>query len=1184
LWALSVATAWALPPLDMPLPRGTFEDAAPRAAAVVPGRLVVKYAATIDACVHCQLAHGRSLASVGGHAAIDALHERFHVQGARSVFTTRHGLGGVRARSLNAARLSAITQRFPRRAARAHLADYPDLSGVYELELPPDVDLDEAAAAFAADPDVVYAQPVREMSVSVLPNDPYLGSSGSWGQSFADLWGLPAIQAPTAWGTSTGTGVVVAVIDTGVDFTHPDLQANLWTNAGEIPGNGIDDDNNGFVDDRNGWDFASGDADPTDQHGHGTHVAGTIAGVGNNAIGVAGVAWTARIMPVKGLSDSGSGSSLNLAEALAYAAENGADVINNSWGGFGPNDVIFDAITAADALGAVVVSAAGNNGAYIDNLLFLPGGHPHGLTVGAENPDGTLASFSNYGAGLSIVAPGVDVLSLRSAHGNFDNSLNVGDNYLRLSGTSMATPHASGVAALLLSVQPTLSTSEVRWHLELGADQPGAPGYEGTPRNPTYGYGRLNAVGAFTEPPITTRLSLPGIRTWHAFHDVTRVPGNPPQVLFTSPAPVAWSTTAPPWLTTTATGNGEADLPLVLDATAVPAGIYDGSLQVNAPATTDGGAAFDARVAVHDDLRAGPAAVIATEGYGTIIDYAPTSAGNGLRTLTAWQSDHGVLTYSLLDAAGTVSGPQPVVTNSLAIAGTASASDGHEFLLAWRRYSGNRGDPEQIFAVRISADGTLVGAPIELFSVPDSSCRRLRLDGAGFDGTDYWVGYHEASGCSDLSKLYVTQLHPDGSFGKATKVATLATSINARFACRTGGCLFAWMDRAIAETGPFGKYIRNGYALALHGTAPVLPARQVLHDMFGFTGLATDGNQFFGLSQRYFFCATNDLCRTQVIGVRIAGDGNAIDPEGLVVSNVPEGDRQYPWPGDVAFDGTDWIASYQALAVDDSAFDDGSYVFANRIDASGVPQSPEYLGWLVDAHGRASESVVIAAATATAVIWEDGSTETVDGVYPHPRFDEHRAQRMFPHPPPGAFQAAEIGAIGGRTVQEGEPLRLHLLATGLDPGTVAFTATGLPPGALFDPGQALLQWVPGAATGGSVVSIHFAATAGATTVSEDVAITVLEHIRSVHGLVRQSGGAPIAGAALKVTRVVDKHRTIITGPDGYFHLEGHMSAGAQIVIKLTKPTTKTYRPVVGKVVVTVSSGDVVTPDLVADPH
>ena len=202
------------------------------------------------------------------------------------------------------------------------------------------------------DPDVEFAEPTHTFSSNQLPNDPFLATSGTWGQPYPDLWGLLAIDAPAAWDTAQGDGIVVAVVDTGVDYNHPDLAANIWTNANEIDGNFFDDDGNGFVDDVRGWNFVFNNNDPRDDNGHGTHVAGTIAALGNNGIGVIGVAWHSHVMAVKGLDDNGFGFDFSLAPAIIYAASNGADVINASWSGTqGNSQSIEEAIQFATGLG-----------------------------------------------------------------------------------------------------------------------------------------------------------------------------------------------------------------------------------------------------------------------------------------------------------------------------------------------------------------------------------------------------------------------------------------------------------------------------------------------------------------------------------------------------------------------------------------------------------------------------------------------------------------------------------------------------------------------------------------------------------------------------------------------------------------------------------------------------------------
>ena len=277
-----------------------------------------------------------------------------------------------------------------------------------------------------------------------FPNVPNLGG---------DNWGLDMINAPEVWEEGfTGEGIVVAVIDTGVDYNHSDLNDNIWVNSGEIAGNGLDDDSNGYVDDFRGWDFVDGDNDPMDLDDHGTHVAGTIAAE-NNDFGVTGVAYDALIMPVRVLDADGYGSWSDIAAGITYAAANGADVINLSLGG-GTSivDEVAVAIEYAAGLGSVVVMASGNE--YAGQPGF-PGNFANewGIAVGAVEITKTLADFSNDAGSLPldyVVAPGVNILSTTP-----------GDTYEYFNGTSMATPHVAGVAALIFSANPNLTANEV---------------------------------------------------------------------------------------------------------------------------------------------------------------------------------------------------------------------------------------------------------------------------------------------------------------------------------------------------------------------------------------------------------------------------------------------------------------------------------------------------------------------------------------------------------------------------------------------------------------------------------------------------------------------------------------------------------------------------------------------------
>jgi hypothetical protein len=266
-------------------------------------------------------------------------------------------------------------------------------------------------------------------------------------------WGNDLVKAPEVWARSyTGQGIVVAVVDTGVDYTHSDLNDNMWVNTREVAGNGIDDDGNGYVDDVRGWDFVGNDNDPRDGNGHGTHVAGTIAGE-NNGTGVTGVAYNARIMAVKVLSDSGSGSNSSVANGIRYAANNGARVINLSLGG-GYSSDIYSAIQYATGRGSIVVMASGNEGA---SQPGYPAFHAteYGLSIGAVDSTSRIASFSNRAGTNSamrhVMAPGVNVYSTVPNNG-----------YASYNGTSMATPHAAGVVALMLSANGGLTHTQVR--------------------------------------------------------------------------------------------------------------------------------------------------------------------------------------------------------------------------------------------------------------------------------------------------------------------------------------------------------------------------------------------------------------------------------------------------------------------------------------------------------------------------------------------------------------------------------------------------------------------------------------------------------------------------------------------------------------------------------------------------
>ncbi len=321
------------------------------------------------------------------------------------------------------------------------------------------MEVETALTVYADRPEVAFAEPDYQVQIASIPNDP--GFDLLWGlDNFGQNGGTPGLDigASEAWQVSTGDGsVVVAVIDTGIDYTHPDLADNIWVNSDEILGNGIDDDRNGYIDDLIGWDFANNDNNPFDDNGHGTHVAGTIGAIGDNDRGIAGVVWDVQLMPLKFLDANGSGFLSGAVSALNYAVANGADVSNNSYGGGGFINAMFQAIENANANGHIFVAAAGNSASNNDVNLAYPANYnlPNVISVAAVDRQGDLASFTNVGANsVDLAAPGVNIVSTYP-----------GNQYAQLSGTSMAAPHVSGTVALLQQLRPDWSPQAIIEHL-----------------------------------------------------------------------------------------------------------------------------------------------------------------------------------------------------------------------------------------------------------------------------------------------------------------------------------------------------------------------------------------------------------------------------------------------------------------------------------------------------------------------------------------------------------------------------------------------------------------------------------------------------------------------------------------------------------------------------------------------
>ncbi len=345
------------------------------------------------------------------------------------------------------------------------------------LKLPEGMSTAQAMAAMQQDPRVEYvipnsvytlddppapATPAETPAAPTVPNDlkPELWGLDNTGQNkgTADA----DIDAPEAWAKTTGNpnGPLIALIDTGVDYKHPDLVNNIWTNPGEIAGDGIDNDGNGVIDDVHGYNAFANTGDPMDGHSHGTHCAGTITAEGNNNQGVVGVNWRARLMPVKIFSDAGSTNSAAIVRGILYATKAGARVTSNSWGGGAADPAILDAFKSSPALH---IMAAGNSGTNNDTRPHYPSSYDldNNIAVAATDRNDKLASFSCYGEkSVDLAAPGVDIYSTVP-----------GGGYANKSGTSMATPHVTGAAGLLLAQDPTMSNDELKSRLLGGADK-----------------------------------------------------------------------------------------------------------------------------------------------------------------------------------------------------------------------------------------------------------------------------------------------------------------------------------------------------------------------------------------------------------------------------------------------------------------------------------------------------------------------------------------------------------------------------------------------------------------------------------------------------------------------------------------------------------------------------------------
>lgn len=400
---------------------------------------------------------------------------------------------------------SSVKQVPMRRGLRA-AGNQPGAPGtVTRIQVAQGTEMDAELARLQSNPAVEYAEPNYSIQLfaitNVLPNDfefekmySLQNRGGENAKTNAD------VSAPAAWAFTTGSkSVVVAVIDTGIDYLHDDLKENLWNNPREIPFNGIDEDGNGFIDDVYGYDFVSNDSDPFDDNQHGTHVAGTIGAKGNNGIGTVGVCWEVSLMALKAFDEKGNGTVADAIAAMTYAVENGARVINASWGLEERSRALEEATKVVADAGVLMIAAAGNSRT---DAPSYPASFETVLSVAATDAKDARADFSNYGSFVDVAAPGANILSTLP-----ENS------YGLLSGTSMAAPHVAGMAALVLARFPMYSRQEL---FDILINSVDAMSFD-----LPIGNGRINLSRAvqMDQPLPTARVSVAG--TASGFVDVT---------------------------------------------------------------------------------------------------------------------------------------------------------------------------------------------------------------------------------------------------------------------------------------------------------------------------------------------------------------------------------------------------------------------------------------------------------------------------------------------------------------------------------------------------------------------------------------------------------------------------------------------------------------------------------------
>ncbi|MFH2034171.1 MAG: S8 family serine peptidase [Candidatus Margulisiibacteriota bacterium] len=405
---------------------------------------------------------------------------------------------------------SSVASRFKARAASKIFrgkntrikSSTSNVANIYRLQFAKDINVPEMAKSIARESDVIFAEPNFIYYIDRTPDDFYFidypAAQNQWGLFKI---GCGTTEGSSAWNSSQGdANTIIAIVDTGIQWDHPDLSGNVWINTNEIPDNGIDDDANGYVDDYRGWDFVNSDKNPTDDNGHGTHCSGIASAVTNNSTGIAGAGWNCKVMAAKAGNASGSFSSADSAAAITYAANNGAQIISMSWGSASESATITSAISDALAADCILFAAAGNDGT--DDVHY-PAATTNVISVASTDVNDLKSGFSNYGSWIDISAPGGG--GSGTSAGNIYSTYPT-NTYAYSYGTSMATPLAAGLAGLVRSKYSTLTWTQVRDIILNNATDIDAlnPAYAGQ-----LGSGRINALASLDTVSPTVSIISP---------------------------------------------------------------------------------------------------------------------------------------------------------------------------------------------------------------------------------------------------------------------------------------------------------------------------------------------------------------------------------------------------------------------------------------------------------------------------------------------------------------------------------------------------------------------------------------------------------------------------------------------------------------------------------------------------